>query len=322
MLRRAEVLADAMARASHAIMTDMAARVMRRSGSHTAEASHLKVYLDSKDLIGTVERGYPSAYEQLADALRGGGHELVLSFVTVMEISAPLVCGRVDTNVTGLLNRIERLPITYIAKIRTLELREAYDAFRAGRECAAIAPFVNRFDYTLEGSGPPPTHLYLRFGLAEAVFTLWQEQPDLFRGFADWGDPARARVAADRQLTNKPSLRQNFVRVIGRQAQTHQVAVHQDDLEAFAHWVYDVSTRCPAVRVIYEAQHLLIKNASDIPKDGDIGDFSHMAALPYVDLMTMDRRACTYARQAFRAAGLPYDSRILSDVGDLIRALG
>jgi hypothetical protein len=50
----------------------------------------VKIYLDSKDLINILERADPFAGNQLEHTLRNGGHELVLSLYSIVEIAAPL----------------------------------------------------------------------------------------------------------------------------------------------------------------------------------------------------------------------------------------
>jgi hypothetical protein len=50
----------------------------------------MHIYLDTKDLINILERSDPYTIDQLEYRLRQGGHKLVLSVYTVIELSAPL----------------------------------------------------------------------------------------------------------------------------------------------------------------------------------------------------------------------------------------
>ena len=94
---------------------------------------HMRIYLDTKDLINIFERVIPCGSDEFGHLLRENGHELILSYLNVMEIPAPLVQKNSATNVMRLLNRIERSPIRYISKIFQLELKEGYRAFK-GKE--------------------------------------------------------------------------------------------------------------------------------------------------------------------------------------------
>ena len=75
----------------------------------------MRVYLDTKDLINIFEKSCPCNTDQFHNLLRDKGHQLILSFVNIMEISAPLLISQAKTNVMRLLNRIEEMPIKYIA---------------------------------------------------------------------------------------------------------------------------------------------------------------------------------------------------------------
>ena len=108
----------------------------------------MRIYIDSKDIITLLEQSDPCTAEEFGDILRKGNHELVFSFVTIMEISEPLLHKEASTNVMRLLNQIEKLPHTFIHSscITRLELEEGFRAFSSGNEYRDISPpFVNRF---------------------------------------------------------------------------------------------------------------------------------------------------------------------------------
>lgn len=132
----------------------------------------MHIYLDTKDLINILERSDPYTIDQLEYHLRQGGHKLVLSVYTVIELSAPLSHPTSKTNVMRLLNRLEKMPLCFIhaSAIPHLELEEALQAFSTGREYRSIFPFVKRFDETVDHYGQPQqdftsiTHLRRPFG--------------------------------------------------------------------------------------------------------------------------------------------------------------
>jgi hypothetical protein len=238
-----------------------------------------------------------------------------------MEISAPLLISQAKTNVMRLLNRIEEMPIKYIARTFRTEMKEAYNAFSEGREYQQVSPFFHRFDETVEDRNDPPTRNFLNFGLAETVFTLWTHDPTLFKGFQ--GDTKRLQkvVDADRSLTVRPPYRENFVKTIGLLLQSEEIIIPKEELQPFAHWVYQVASRCPAIRLGYELYHKFVKNVGDMPKEGDIPDYAHIDCVPYVDLITLDRRMSSYAIQASKDFSLGYEGRIFKNAQELLSAL-
>jgi hypothetical protein len=279
------------------------------------------VYLDTKDLIDLFENSSPCTSDHFNKLLKANGHELVLSFLNVLEVSAPLLSHHSKTNVMRLLNTIESFPIKYIAGICKSELSEAYRAFRKGREYEQILPFVRRFDETAEDGGTPPTKLFINFGLADAVFMLWTEDPSIFSGYKRHTDLLRSIIDADRSLINQPSLRENFVKTIGLHLQIERMTIPGSILRPFAEWIFDKPERCPSIRLGYEVYHKLVKNTGDIPKDGDIPDLGHLSCVPYVDFITLDRRMCSYANQVSIALGFKHKTKIYKKAEELIAAI-
>jgi hypothetical protein len=281
----------------------------------------MKIYLDTRDLINILERSDPCTPEEFDTILRTGDHQLIISFLNVIEISAPLLNRQAKTNVMRILNRIERLPIKYIAKIFKSELKEAYSAFTENREYQTVSPFADRFDETADDRDSPPTRIFLNFGLAETVFTLWTEDSELFSGFQHYMKRLHDVVSSDRALAVRPSLRENFVKTIGLQLQTQRITIPEEKLQPFAYWIYDVTGRCPGIRLGYELYHKFVRNVEDVPKEGDIPDFGHADCVPYVDHITLDRRMSSYAIQASKGLQLGYENRIFRHVDELLSEL-
>lgn len=277
----------------------------------------MRVYLDTRDLINIFERSYPCKPEEFEKFLLKSGHELILSFLNVIEISAPLLQRNAKTNVMLILNRIERLPIKYISKVSKLELQEAYRDFKESGEYKQVFPFFDRFDEAVEDQDALPTKIFLNFPLSETVFTLWNIDPNLFKGF-NRNEQLQSIVNADRSLSHLPNLRDNFVKTIGLFLHIEGITIPETELVPFVYWIYDVSSRCPAIRLGYEVYHKFIKNVGDISKEGDISDFGHTECVPYVDLITFDRRMFSYVKQASKDIGLGYESRIFRNVEELM----
>lgn len=121
----------------------------------------MKIYLDTKDLISIFEKSNPYTPEEFKNLLKSNGHELIISFLNVIELSRPLLNRSAETNVMRLLNFIQSLPIRFIANIVRSELIEAYKAFRDGREYEQTCPFVGRFDEAVSEGYDSPTTKHL-----------------------------------------------------------------------------------------------------------------------------------------------------------------
>lgn len=283
----------------------------------------MKIYLDTKDLIRLFQESPASSIDMFEAKLRDGNHELILSFLSILELSAPLLCARAETNVMNLLNRIERTPVTYISEIKItgLELKEALNAFTEEHTYRQISPFVSRFDQTCVVDGDPSTKVYMNFSLAETVFTLWSEDKSLFRGFLPHTKKLQVLFETDRDIPKPPSLSENFIKTIGRDSRDYKVEIPSGKLKTFAEWIYNDASRCPSIRLGYEVYHEILKNLRDVPKDGDIPDFGHVGCIPYIDLITLDNRMRNYVKQACPSSIADYESRLCKNWEEVISKL-
>lgn len=243
----------------------------------------------------------------------------MLSASNVMELSAPLASSNSETNVMRLLNRVEAIPHTFIAEARIpfSEIKEAVRAYQELREYSDINPFEKRFDYVASQFSKPPTRQYLNFGLAEAVFTLWTEDPNLFSGFQKETLQLRRLLSTDRSARDNPSVQKNFANVLRRYLTRARVNLPHSQVEQLADWIYSSGKRCPSFRLGYEVFHKLLKNKYDEAEKGDIYDFAHIDCLPYVDAITLDRRMRGYVAQAGQSLGLDYQTKVYSNLDEI-----
>ncbi|MDP2681703.1 MAG: hypothetical protein Q8P28_02700 [Deltaproteobacteria bacterium] len=269
----------------------------------------MKIYFDSKDIINIIEKSTPFSVDDLEHILKSGGHELVLSFLTIMEISEPLLHKKAKSNIMGLLNRIEKLPHTFIhsSSITRIELIEAYEAFSKGREYNDINPYVSRFDETCDLSKKPPTHVYINYSLSGTVWDLYCF--GAVGGLDAYGEKLRKIFMADRSMTNQPTPQNHFTTTVERLLSLYGLKIPSTEIEPLSSWIYDNPTRCPSERLGYELWHKMLKNITDIPTNSDMEDYNHLCCLPYVDLMTLDRRMFNYVAQASKGLELSYDSK-------------
>jgi len=281
----------------------------------------MKIYFDSKDIINIIEKSTPCSADDLKNILNSGSHELVLSFLTIMEISEPLLHKKARSNIMGLLNRIEKLPHTFIhsSSITRVELIEAFEAFSKGREYNDIHPYVSRFDETCDLSKKPPTNVYINYPLSETVWDLYCF--GAVGGLDAYGEKLRKIFMADRSMINQPNLKNHFTTKVKRSLSLYGLKIPSTEIAPLSSWIYDNPSRCPSERLGYEVWHKMLKNITDIPTNSDMEDYNHLCCLPYVDLMTVDRRMLNYVAQASKNLELPYDSKTAKTAKEILDRL-
>jgi hypothetical protein len=103
------------------------------------------IYPDSFDLLNICRGRSQLGISELCQQLAAHSHQIVLSFDTLIEVSASLRNG-LQLEVRRDLNWLENLPHIFIneARIRDMELHEALAAFDQGREYefAAVRPLA------------------------------------------------------------------------------------------------------------------------------------------------------------------------------------
>ena len=283
----------------------------------------MRIFLDARDLINLADGKGPCSLDQLRGRLSSGGHEVALSPTVVFEVAAPLVDSSTHTVVMRRLDALESLPVAYLAdgQIGRRELTSAIDSFSRGREYAPIDPYVDRFDAAIPLLGPAPTANYLRHSLAETVFTIWQQAPELLRRPTKWIDRLQAVMAADRSLPSTPPLASHFREKLRRDLHLYEIGEPSSRVDALADWIYELPDRRPGVRLDYEVFHHLRRNVGDRPTASDFGDFVHVMCLPYVDLITLDRRMADYVRRSGQGWQRAPSVRIRHDLKSVIPEL-
>lgn len=281
------------------------------------------IYLDTRDIISLFEKSKPVSTTEFNSILLKGNHRLVLSIVTVLEVSAPLLYKNAKSNICRLLSQIEKLPHTFIhsSKITPLELKEAISAFSSSTEYKnPTVPFTDRFDTIIDLNGSPSTMSYLNYPLSEVVWDLYSV--GALKGFERRHSTAlRTTIAADRALDKKPNLKDNFAVTLERHVKNYSLEIPSDGMNAFANWVYKTPKRCPSIRIGYELFHKLAKNVGDIPNHSDLGDIHNIDCLPYIDAMTVDRRMHGYLSQVVTDLKMDFSKKVFKNTQELLRSL-
>ncbi len=282
------------------------------------------VYLDTKDLIEVLDRPRGTSADELEDVLRSGAHKLVVTLFGVLELSRLFFRRDAPTIVSALLNRLEKMPLRFLHEVRIpdLEILEADRAFRAGREYEAVAPpFVDRFDEVVPREGPPATRLFINMGIAETVWRIREGKPSVLEPQVAAATAFRNMIFADRALVEHPSPEAAFTTMLRRSATDRSLPIPEANLDSLAGWIYQQPRRCPAVRLGYELVHEIRRNVTDRVEDSDIADFVHAKNVPYIDLMSLDRRMRNYVTQVSRRLGLGFENRLVPNVHDAVTTL-
>lgn len=167
---------------------------------------------------------------------------------------------------------------------------------------------------------PAPTSSYLEYTVAETVFDIWQNAPDVFRWSPGWVQGLQSLVAEDRALITPPRVDHHFREKLRRDLRLHSIR-EPPSIDNIADWIYQSPTRCPGVRLAYETYHHLRRNVGDNPSASDFGDFAHVRCVPYVDLITLDRRMADYVRRSSRGWTDDPSCKIRHNLGSLVDEL-
>jgi len=75
---------------------------------------------------------------------------------------------------------------------------------------------------------------------------------------------------------------------------------------------------CAASKLVFSSFHSLIGNLGDKLQDSDLGDLSHVHAIPYVDYFTFDRRIAAYTTMASKSLGMKQHEKLFPNIKSLI----
>lgn len=264
----------------------------------------MRILLDSKDVIDVVEHHRPITPEELRVWLTEHNSQLVYTMTNISEFAAPL--GDSDTDILhmrSLLQTVEALPHCCLKEgtIARDELRLAASAFLEGREYNTLNPYVPRWDDTLMPDGPSPARIYVNYRLDDIVLSLWRRNGDIFNQ-ARHGMLVLGGIRHDRALPvgELRTAQQNFPYSLRSKLPGYGITVPDAQIDELATWLYSDPHRAPGHRMSYEMYHAIRGNVHDKLNLSDLRDTAHAYALPYVDVITMDRRMAEYATQVIR----------------------
>jgi hypothetical protein len=293
----------------------------------------MRILLDAHDLIDLTERGRPITVEEFGVLLRRGGHQNVLSFTNVRELSGPLAQGGNFEDIRPILQSLEAMPLQYIQEvgIPRAELTAAVHAFNGGQEYPACNINVPRWDETLltPPNQPAPAYNLENLRLDQVVWLIYQGNTGVFAPPNRHLPQLQQILQEDRvRLKNgEAPAREHFIRAIQRHANRHGVRLPQGREREFAGWVYRNPDRCPGLRINHETYRGLMANHGDVPTASDFSDLAHVMAVPYVDAATFDNRMRHYATAAAKkmirfGATTDLRERLLPNLAAIVEELG
>lgn len=292
----------------------------------------MRVYLDTSSIINLIERRTTNvSVQDFGGFLRENQHTLVYSFPLVLELIEPMWNPDSDTVVTRTLNALEDFPHEWIDTVGlpNKEVRLALRHFVAGQEYGECDLYVRSFGETFVGGSPKGVRLAIHYPLAEAAFDLRNSgtfDPIALRrrDILGYQELIRQERQLLEQLGDKRQARRRlFTDKIAQRVRQNRLYEPEfsDDPGLFGRLGEHVADRpdwCPAVRLGFEMFHALVDNVGDKLDDGDLLDMSHTKALPYVDLLCMDRRISDYVARASQRLGIAYDQKIRRGPDDLL----
>lgn len=285
----------------------------------------MRILLDAKDLIDIVEHGRLVDTSAFGQWLHDRNASAVLSFTNVSDFVGPAFEENRFPEMRLLLQRLETLPLVYMREGTIIEdeLKAALAAYRTGREPSAVNPFVARWDETSKWEGEAATKILVGMRLDDLVHMA----RGTIQAYKRAAPILRRQIEDERALPEdeKLSLKQIFVNGLPARLIAHQIEARDVDLKAFGDWLWEEPGRCMGLWLHFEARHHLVKDHKLRFNDGDIADFAHIAAIPYVDVLTVDKRIEDLVRKSFETLRKSHPAtktscRVFRNVESVMRA--
>jgi len=284
----------------------------------------VRILLDAKDLINVVEHSRPVGVGAFEAWLKKNGAVVVLSFTNVSDFVGPVFSADGDwLSMRALLQKLEALPTVYMREglIIRDELKLALSAFQAGREPTGLDPYVSRWDETAHWEGESAAKILVGLRLDEIVY-MARNAIQNYKAYT-LGLAAKLRWERGLSTAERLSLRDIFVNAIPDRLRAHTISASGIDLKAFGKWLWHIPHRCPGLRLQFEAYHQLRRDKGMALQEGDLADFAHIAAIPYADLSTVDKRIADLLGKVFEKLGkqdarTDLSGRVFTNVADVL----
>jgi hypothetical protein len=251
---------------------------------------NMRILLDAKDLINIVEHDFPVSVVDFGQWLRDRDSVAVLSFTGISDFVGPAFPNNTFLEKRVLLQKIETLPVVYIREgtIVQDELRAAMVAFHNATEPIRLTPYVRRWDETAKWEGDAATKILVGLRLDEIVY-MARRAIQIYKVEASG---IRSYIESERVIpkAERWTLKEMFINRLPDRFGAYKIDPQIFDVKKFGEWLWSEPKRCLGMRLHFESHHQMVNDKSLRFDDGDIADFAHIAALPYVDILTVDKR--------------------------------
>lgn len=257
--------------------------------------------LDSRDLI-RLEREPVHVVDRLRDLLISTRSQVVLTYSTIVEVSAPLVEKSGKPGVMSLLNRLETLPHTWLRTV-DLEERELVTAVRSlaeGTPYRPPVPYASSFLDTLTDLDQTVRRMYDRAPVAQIIWDIAfgdrLPSPDRYAAmYETWVAANRVDATLD-QRAYLGKLRDAYTRKTRALLEPLLPPGAPMDYDRLGAHLWDHPDWCPALRLSFEIVHQFFRDQGTKPTISDMIDFTRMLSVPYVNVFTTDAAKRAYLR--------------------------
>lgn len=280
----------------------------------------MDVYLDTSHLQKWCQRTLEDVELVFLDGLRENEeYTFVLSNVHIAEVTARLHHdAALDTG--RFLDTLRHKWLRLSNDIFSLEIGEAFEAFKNGSAPRRINTFVAAYVDTLVALDLENYIAYRRTSIEQIISDLLGQQDITLSGSDAWearlSTWSRVQWRINKLMENwRVSVKRRYGDVTAqiltnRHAQGYAELGERD--QAFINALLEKPEWTPSHWITFHSQHQCHRNIGYLWLASDISDVTHLAALPYVDHMTLDRRWYAYACQALRSAPTSSSVRDLS----------
>lgn len=269
-----------------------------------------RVFLDTRDLIGVIEKKQPVSVSELGKLFTSRSARVVLVYTNVAELVPQTDSQKADRGrVRELMRELERLPLSFIRsqEISRHEFRAAIDAFEGPGPLRAVNPYVNQWWQIFWGIPPEYMHIVrprqdaaLRaLSMSKMINYLVANNPEALRFDSTDRDKLAASVEDDRKrLGTSRGSPKSFLAGVKEIFIRYQWPEPEGGIEAFSEYLRRDSRICRGWRISHDVYEEYRCNLTGPVTKNDIPDFSHVVVLPYVTHATLDRAWRTRLQQA------------------------
>ena len=314
---------------------------LRPRADPTPPVHRARVFLDTRDLINCFEKGRPIGADELGVTFRRAQARLIVTVTTMSELfpGAGVPTPEDVERGIALARHLDRIPHGFIrnSTIPAQELRAAFRAWQQDnrKEVDNVDPFVNRFYQTTWEPAPGTTDLLLDTNVTRSLdrMSVWDQvralaaYPESLRWDNKYAKRAAEALEEDRAAYgSKRGTREAREGAVKRHLIQAGMAEPRGGLPKFVRWVHENPEVCPGWRVGWDAWEEYRSNVTSPLDPGDLRDFSHIAAIPYVTHFTTDAKWRDLLDRAWKRRvkdGLraPFCERVFSDLGAVLKSL-